>query len=99
MLAVQPPRNKGYRKGTGIWIIVMIVFMFQLLFYTWCRVQNVRRGYEIMDVRAEQRRLLAVRETLKVELARLKSPGRIARIAREQFGLVSPGKQQTIDME
>ncbi|MDX9788403.1 MAG: cell division protein FtsL [Desulfobacterales bacterium] len=95
----QSQRGSAYRKWTSIWILVMMVFISQLLIYAWCRVQNVRRGYEIMEVLAEQRRLLAVRETLKVELARLKSPGRIARIAREQFGLVSPGKQQTIDME
>lgn len=92
-------RGNAYRKLTGIWIMVMIVFMGQLLTYTWCRVQNTRRGYEIMEVLAEQRRLLAVRETLKIELARLKSPARIVQIAREQLGLVSPGKQQTIDLQ
>jgi cell division protein FtsL len=37
-----------------------------------------------------------MQDNLKIELARLKSPQRIAKIAREQLGLVRPTPQQTI---
>ncbi len=37
-----------------------------------------------------------MQDNLKIELARLKSPQRIAKIAREQLGLVTPTPKQTI---
>ena len=55
----------------------------ELLGYTWFRVQHVRTGYEIGRLTEVNRRLKEQRNILKVELARLKSPARLARIARE----------------
>jgi cell division protein FtsL len=77
----------------------MFVFFCQLLVCTWCRVQVVRGGYEITRAQAEQRHLIADRENLRLELAHLKSPERIARIARDHLHLVAPSKQQTMEME
>jgi cell division protein FtsL len=37
-----------------------------------------------------------MQDNLKIELARLKSPRRIARIARERLGLITPTPEQTI---
>jgi cell division protein FtsL len=98
-----PPKRSPAKhpswKITGMWILLMIIFLGQLLVCAWSRVQVVRGGYEITRARAEQRHLVADRENLKLELARLKSPGRIARIAREHLGLVPPSQQQTVEME
>ena len=77
----------------------MFVFIFELLFYTWCRVQTTRQGYEINGLQAESRQLMLVQKSLKIELARLKSPDRIARIARDTLGLVTPKTQQVVDIE
>jgi cell division protein FtsL len=86
-------------KMTGMWIVLMLLFFCQLLVCAWSRVQVVRGGYEITRDKAEQRHLVADRATLKLELARLKSPQRIAKIAREHLGLVPPSQQQTVEME
>ena len=77
----------------------MGIFIVQLLTYAWCRIQNINTGYEITHRQAEQQKFIAARETLRLELARLKSPDRIARIAKEQLGLVSPTIQQMVDIE
>ena len=74
----------------------MLVFIAELLFYTWCRVQSVRIKYEITAQTTRIRQLSAMQDNLKIELARLKSPKRIAEIAREQLGLITPTPQQTI---
>ncbi|MFH0728946.1 MAG: septum formation initiator family protein [Pseudomonadota bacterium] len=87
------------RKITGIWIVIMFVFIAELLIYTWCRVQNTQQGYDITGLQAESRQLMLVQKSLKIELARLKSPDRIARIARDTLGLVTPKTQQLVDME
>ena len=74
----------------------MAVFISELLFYTWCRVQCVRVGYEISKEVEKHRQLLTVQNNLKIEIARLKSPERIAKIARKQLGLVMPNPEYMI---
>lgn len=80
----------------GIWIFFLSLFIAQLLFYTWCRVQCVQVGYEITQETEKYRRLLRIQNNLTIEISRLKSPERIARIARNRFGLKTPGVDQMI---
>ena len=75
-------------------LIFMGLFIGELLFYTWCRVQSIQVRYEISELTADQDRLVMLRENLKIELARLKSPQRIAKIAKEQLGLILPTNKQ-----
>ena len=77
-------------------LLLMFAFIGELLFYTWCRVQYVRAKYEITEHITRIRKLSAMQDNLKIELARLKSPQRIAKIAREQLSMVTPTPQQTI---
>jgi len=93
-------RNTRARKfkTTGMWMIMMFIFITELLFYTWCRVQNVQHGYEISREAHNQKKLIAYQNNLKIELARLKSPDRIAKIATQQLGLIMPTTDKTILM-
>jgi len=88
------PEQKG--KLTGVWMLLMSIFIMELLFYTWCRVQNTNYGYEISNETQNQRQLTAYQNNLKIELARLKSPDRIAKIAQEQLGMMMPTTDRTI---
>jgi cell division protein FtsL len=89
------PRNP---KMIMAWLFLMAVFIGELLFYTWCRVQYTQIKYDIAKQTEIAHQLAAMQDNLKIELARLKSPRRIAKIAREQLGLVSPSAKQTIVM-
>jgi cell division protein FtsL len=40
--------------------------------------------------------MVMMQDNLKIELARLKSPQRIAKIAKQQLGLILPTNKQTI---
>ena len=73
----------------------MVVLMAELLVYTWCRVQYVQTGYEITEATQEHERLMDLDRKLQVEEARLRSPERIMRIARQR-GLVMPGSKQVV---
>ena len=73
-------------------------FYRQLLFYTWCRVQSVRIKYEITEQTSRIRQMSAMQDNLKIEFARLKSPSRIAKIARTQLGLITPTSTKMILM-
>jgi cell division protein FtsL len=83
-------------KILALSLVIMGLFIAELLFYTWCRVQCVQARYEISELKAEQEHLLAHQDSLKIELARLKSPKRIAKIARQQLGLIAPTSKQLI---
>ena len=90
--SVKPPRQ------SGIWMVLLAIFLAELLFYTWCRVQCVRTGYEIAEAADRHRRLTARQSELRIELAHLKNPKRIAEIARRRLGLTMPNAGQTIVM-
>ena len=80
----------------GIWMLLMSIFIAELLVNTWYRVQCIRVGYEISDIADEQAELIAVKKKLRIELERLKSPERIAWIAKEKLNLVTPTPEQVI---
>lgn len=89
-------RKRQNPKILAIWLVMMGIFIGELLFYTWCRVQCVQVKYEITKTTQSQQRLIALQDNLKIELANLKSPQRIATIAREQLGLITPTSKQMI---
>ena len=96
MMARKTRKKKSEAKITGIWIMFMIIFIAELFLYTWCRVNYIDMGYEISKETNKQNELIALQNNLKIELASLKSPERIARIAKYQLGLKAPTKSQTI---
>lgn len=95
-------RKNGHREKTRnsgtlfLWGTFICLFIVSMLFYTWCRVQCVRVGYEISSETDRHRKLTVLQSELKIELARLKSPERISHIARTRLGLRTPGPEQTI---
>lgn len=91
---VRPPR----KTKTGLWIALMVLLFMEALFYAWCRVQCVNAGYGIDRETRQHQALLKARNTLEIELARLKAPERIETIARTRLGLFVPNSQQTVTL-
>jgi cell division protein FtsL len=85
-------------KSIGLWSALIAIFITVLLVYTWCRVQSTQVGYEITRAAEIQQQRMTLQNNLKIELARLKSPERITKIARDHLGLVVPKPEQTIVM-
>jgi len=57
------------------------------------KVQQVRLSYELDALRSARARLEEVNRQLRVELAALRAPARIERLAKES-GLIPPGRDQ-----
>ncbi len=95
-MAVKPNKKNRPPQAVGIWLILLAVFISEMLLYTWSRVQCLRLGYGISSAIEKQRELQLLQNNLKIELARLKSPDRIVKIARERLGLIHPKPEQTI---
>ena len=83
-------------KTVTVWIVFLAIFISELLLYAWCRVQYVGVGYDILNASRNQQELVALQNNLKVEMASLKSPDRIATIAKKQLGLEMPKPEQMI---
>ncbi len=79
-----------------MWGFILTLFIGELLFYTWCRVQCTQAGIAISTERRKQQELTTLANSLKIELARLKAPERISYIARHNLGLDLPDPKQTI---
>lgn len=56
----------------------------------------MRIGYEITEAMERQEDLLEKKKNLKIELARLRSPKTLNRMAEARFGLVTPKPEQIV---
>jgi cell division protein FtsL len=54
------------------------------------RVLVVRVGYELSRLDQENQLLLREQEQLKLEVATLKAPGRLEKLAQDKLGLIAP---------
>jgi len=95
-MAAKPNRKIRPQQSIGVWIVLLVVFITEMLLYTWSRVQCMRLGYGISAAIEKQRELQMLQNNLKIEWAHLKSPDRITKIAREKLGLRAPQPEQTI---
>lgn len=86
-------------KGISLTLALMGLFICELFVYTWCRVQYTHVGYDISQAIQEQDRLMAVQKKLQVELARLKSPERLAVYSERILNLKLPTSRQMVIIE
>ncbi|MCY1042408.1 cell division protein FtsL [Corallococcus sp. bb12-1] len=71
------------------------VFLFTLfaavgILHVTSRVLVVDMGYRLSNAEGDSRTLTRENDRLKLELATLKAPGRLERVAREQLGMAMP---------
>jgi cell division protein FtsL len=99
-IGVPPREESGPREVNRnlifVALVVALAFIGCSLFYVWSHHQIVSLGYEISQAIGEEQELLQENKKLRLELAALKSPRRIERMASQELGLVSPQKDQLI---
>ena len=96
MAAKQKSNKNAFKRVTWSWVMVLFLFIAELLFSAYCRVQCVQVGIAISTESSKQNELAALQNSLKVELARLKAPERISIIAHKNLGLEMPDPAQII---
>lgn len=80
----------------SIYIVAALLLMSVLLCYVASHLQMTRLEYQIAEEISRKERLLEEQKKLKLEIATLKSPQRIAAIARERLQMSHPDKDQVI---
>jgi cell division protein FtsL len=71
-------------------LLAVTLFVGVGLMHVTSRVLVVGVGYELSRLEQENHELLRQNDALRVELAALKNPARLERVAREQLGMVPP---------
>jgi len=69
------------------------------VFHVWSRTRVQAAGYELGRLESEHRQLLAERDRLNLEVATLRSPGRLERFARERLGMGPPAQRDRMNLE
>jgi len=76
------------------WTSVMALLL--LLFCVWERVEIVRVGYHVEQLKKHKAQLQRERDELHVKVSSLTAPERIARAATERLGMEVPQQGQVI---
>ncbi|NMO15508.1 cell division protein FtsL [Pyxidicoccus fallax] len=88
--------NRGSVSVAGVLLHLLPAVLFFALFaavgilHVTSRVLVVDMGYRLSREEAESRTLTRENDRLKLELATLKAPARLERVAREQLGMAMP---------
>jgi cell division protein FtsL len=69
------------------------------LLYAWQHFETIQLRYDLESLRNEQSQASEFNQQLKLEVAGLRSPGRIDVIARRQLGLTAPVPGQIAPMD
>ncbi len=79
-----------------LFMLLMLLLIGGSLFYVWSRIEVIQLGYEISTALKEERALAETNKKLKLEIATLKSYGRIEKVAVEQLRMIKPKPEQVI---
>lgn len=85
--------SEGGKQVSSLWGVLnsclLVVLVLMLFYCSWVNNKIVTRGYRLNDLRKEEKHLITEQGKLEAELATLKRPQNLARLAR-QLGLKEP---------
>ena len=82
------------RRVIGLGLVLVVLCVLQV----WLGLQVVNTGYELSEARLMVKRLRHERQELRLELATLRQPERLAESARRRLGMVEPRSGQIVEL-
>jgi len=93
------PKASSFRRGRFTYIVFFVFLAFLCsLFYIWSRIQIVNVGYEINRENILREELVEQNKKLTLEVATLKSPVRLEALAKNNYQMDLPGKEQVFTL-
>jgi cell division protein FtsL len=92
---VDEARQRQLWRSMGIGMFLVVV----LLFSAWQHFELLRHGYQVERMQQERGAEEEINRHLRLEIATLRAPRRIEKIATEQLHLVAPTRDQAIVIE
>lgn len=95
-----PGKARALGKTSGLLVFCIIIALIAVsLFYVWSRILVINLGYDLSEAMDKRWKIVGDNKKLHVEIALLKSPARIERIAQEELGMEKPLPGQIILMK
>ena len=92
---VDERRLRDLWQSLGIGILLVLV----LLFSAWQHFELLRHGYKLEQMQRERASENDINRHLRLEMATLRAPQRIEKLATERLGMVSPGDDEAVVLE
>ena len=92
---VDERRLRDLWQSLGIGILLVLV----LLFSAWQHFELLRHGYKLEQLQRERASENDINRHLRLEMATLRAPQRIEKLATERLGMVSPGADEAVVLE
>jgi len=90
-------KKRSFRKRKLLLFMTpLLLFIVSALFFVWSRIQVIQLGYEISNALKDGRSLAEMNKRLTLEVATLKSYGRIEKIALEELKMSKPKPDQVV---
>ena len=78
------------RRHIGHVVVMISMFMLLALLFVWTRVHVVELGYDISKLKKQTAELLEEKHRIEADVASLKSPERLSKIAKKKYGMRLP---------
>jgi cell division protein FtsL len=95
---VRPMEPNRMRECARLILLGAMLALCALL-YAWQHFETIQLRYQLESLRSERSQAAELNQELKLEVAGLRSPGRIDVIARRQLGLTAPVPGQVEPMD
>lgn len=98
----KPRTHKAQSKRSGVGkallfpLVAIALLLVSSLFHVWSQLQVLKLGYQISQASAIHKGLSQENAQARLEVATLKSPERIEKVARGTLGLNLPQPEQII---
>ena len=77
-------------------LLIVATLVFFTLLFVWARLEVLQMGYVLSRTNQVYENLVKQNQCLRVEVASLKSPVRIEKLAKEKLGLINPTQVKII---
>ena len=89
-------RRSSWNAGWTAVVIVILAFTFAAIVHVRSKLVVVQLGYQLSKASSEHKRLLTESRKLKLEVATLRNPRRLRKLAKEKLGLIEPSPSQIL---
>ena len=77
-------------------IVVMVLLTLVSIFHVWSRVKVIDMNLQMTEITQEIKKQEEERNRLKLEVASLRTPGRLEALAKGELGMSLPTEQQVV---
>lgn len=83
----------------GTLVLLVSPVVAAALFFVWSQITTVRLGYALSQAGDAHRVLLEENRGLRIEVAALRAPERLKKLAEERYALAAPATEQVIRLK